>query len=81
MHDPVAQIAFDPQVGVRIGRARITVTKQPLDADGNVRGLTALTFTGMLKGLTHPEHDAESTDRTNWTVVATPNGVLGRVTH
>jgi hypothetical protein len=46
-----------------------------------VTGLTALVFSGMLKGLTHPEHDAESTDRANWSVVITPNGTFGRVTH
>jgi hypothetical protein len=69
------------QLSTRVGRASITVTKQPLDADGNVAGLTALVFSGMLKGLTHPEHDAESTDRANWSVVITPNGTFGRVTH
>jgi hypothetical protein len=45
-----------------VGTAEVTVTKQPLDVDGNAFGLGALVYTGKLKTVTFPEVDSESSD-------------------
>lgn len=45
----------------RAGRAGVTVTKQPLDVDGNVFG-SPLVYTGKLKAVNPPEVDSESSD-------------------
>lgn len=41
------------------GKSDMTVTKQPLDADGNAFG-APLVYTGKLKTVTPPEHDSEA---------------------
>lgn len=45
----------------RIGRALAVVKVQPLDNDGNVYG-SPETYKGLLKRLTPPEHDSNSSD-------------------
>lgn len=45
----------------RAGRAVVTVSKQPLDDDGNVWG-KPLVYSGLLKTSTPPEYDANSDD-------------------
>lgn len=45
----------------RVGKAAVTVTKQPLDVDGNAFG-QPIVYTGKLKRVTPPEHDSESND-------------------
>jgi hypothetical protein len=43
----------------RAGSARVVVSKQPLDIDGNVYG-RPIVYRGTLKRVTFPEHDSES---------------------
>jgi hypothetical protein len=42
-----------------VGRARVTISKQPLDVEGNVYG-TPIVYHGTLKRVTFPEVDSES---------------------
>lgn len=44
-----------------VGKAAATVTKQPLDADGNAYG-KPIVYTGKLKAMTLPDHNSESSD-------------------
>jgi hypothetical protein len=66
--------AIDP----RVGRAPIKCTSQPLDADGNPFG-RGFVWTGILKGLTTPEHDAASTDNATWSLVIETSTTMGSV--
>lgn len=52
-HDYV-QTLFDG-----VGKAKVIVTKQPLDTDANVYG-KPIVYNGVLKRVTTPEHDSES---------------------
>ena len=45
----------------RVGKAAVTVTKQPLDVDGNTYG-APMVYSGTLKMVTPPEVDSESSD-------------------
>jgi hypothetical protein len=45
----------------RVGKAAVTVSKQPLDVDGNAFG-DPLVYAGILKMVTPPELDSESND-------------------
>jgi len=45
----------------RVGKAVVTVSKQPLDVDGNAFG-DPLVYNGILKMVTPPELDSESND-------------------
>lgn len=44
-----------------VGKARMTVTQQPLDLDGNAFGRPSV-WSGTLKSVSLPEHDSESND-------------------
>ena len=44
-----------------VGKARVSVSRQPLDIDGNPYG-TPLTYTGRLKAVTPNDLDSESAD-------------------
>lgn len=44
-----------------IGKAEVTVTKQPLDVDGNTYG-SAVVYKGVLKTVKLPDHDSGSND-------------------
>lgn len=55
------------------GRARCTVAQLPLDLDGNSFG-DPITWTGILKTVTPPEHDSESTDPAMLELVISPDG-------
>lgn len=50
--------AQNPMIRARVGKGRVTVTKQPLDVDGNVYG-RPLVYTGRLKTLNFPDADSE----------------------
>jgi hypothetical protein len=64
----------------KVGRARVTCTKQPLSPDGNlVKAGVGFTYTGVLKGITLPEYDADSTDPATWSIVITPDDEVGTV--
>lgn len=56
----------------KVGRARVTVLRTLLDPDGYPFG-TQLQFHGVLKGITHPEVDADSTDAATWSITVTPD--------
>lgn len=45
----------------KVGVGKVTVTKQPLDVNKNPYG-KPLVYTGMLKQVTPPDHDSESSD-------------------
>jgi hypothetical protein len=45
----------------RVGKARATISKQPLDVDGNAFG-QAITYPARLKQVNPPEVDSESSD-------------------
>lgn len=45
----------------QVGKGAATVTKQPLDTDGNAFG-KPIVYTGKLKQLTLPGHNSESSD-------------------
>lgn len=45
----------------RVGKGAVMVAKQSLDVDGNPYG-KAIIYRGILKAVTLPEHDSESSD-------------------
>lgn len=51
--------ALLPALKSRVGKGTVRVSKQSLDVDGNPFG-TPLVYTGILKQLTFPEPDSES---------------------
>jgi len=55
------------------GRARVTVSQHILDIDGNEFG-SPITWVGILKTVTPPDHDSESTDPAMIELVISPNG-------
>jgi hypothetical protein len=56
-----------------VGKARATVSQQPLDVDGNVFG-PPLVLRGTLKRVTPPEVDSESSDAAMVELEITPEG-------
>jgi hypothetical protein len=44
-----------------IGKGAVTITKQPLDADGNAYG-SPVVYNGILKNVKLPDHDSQSND-------------------
>lgn len=60
----------------RAGKANMTVTKQPLDAEGNDFG-RPLVYTGKLKAVTAPNVDSESSDAALVELEMTCNGEVG----
>ncbi len=50
--------AQNSTIRARVGRGRVTITKQPLDVDGNAYG-RPLVYTGKLKTLNYPDADSE----------------------
>jgi hypothetical protein len=59
-----------------VGRANVTVSKQPLDADGNAYG-QPLVYTGKLKTVTPPEVDSNADDAAVWTMEISSAGTVG----
>lgn len=56
-----------------VGKAKMVITKQPLDADGNVYG-KPIVYNGTLKRCTPPEHDSESSAAALIELEMTPEG-------
>lgn len=52
------------------GKARASVSRQPLDVDGNPYG-APFVFSGTLKTVTLPDVDSESNDAAVWTMTIT----------
>jgi hypothetical protein len=57
----------------RVGRGRVVVNQQPLDVEGNVFG-NPVVYQGILKRVTVPEVDSESTDPAMIEIEVTPDG-------
>lgn len=57
----------------RVGNARVVVSKQPLDTDGNVYGKPII-YRGTLKRCTFPEVDSESSNAGLIELEVTPEG-------
>jgi hypothetical protein len=55
------------------GRAKCTVSQFVLDVDGNVFG-NPIVWVGVLKTVTPPDHDSESTDPAMLELVVSPDG-------
>lgn len=47
-----------PTLKAAIGKASVTVSKQPLDVDGNAYGSPTV-YTGVLKNVKLPDHDSQ----------------------
>jgi hypothetical protein len=62
----------------RCGRAVASCYQQPLDADGHAYG-AGFTWTGLLKAITTPSHDASSEADTTWSLTITPSTTLGAI--
>lgn len=56
-----------------VGRARVTISKQPLDVDGNAFG-SPIVYHGTLKRVTFPEVDSESSGPGLVEMEVTPEG-------
>src|SRR3972149_1689660 len=56
-----------------VGRAKCTVSQHILDIDGNVFG-SPIVWIGILKTVTPPDHDSESTDPAMIELVVSPDG-------
>ena len=57
----------------RTGQARATVSRQPLDEDGNPWG-RPLTYTGVVKTCEPGDTDSNSSDAQVWEITITPEG-------
>lgn len=66
----------EPWLDAGVGSARVTVTKQPLDEEGNAWGRPRV-YTGKLIGLTPPDHDSESSDASRIELVVGTHGNIG----
>lgn len=60
----------------RRGKARATVTRQPLDVDGNAFG-RPFVYTGTVKTVTLPKGDSNSNNAAVWTMVVSTEGNVG----
>lgn len=59
----------------RAGRARIVAQRQKLDTDGNAWG-DPITYTGIVKAISPPEHDSNSDDAAMVEIEFTPDGAV-----
>ncbi len=57
----------------RVGKARASASKQPLDPDGNVFG-KPITYQGVLQAVTPGDADSNSADADTFELVITPEG-------
>jgi len=60
------------------GRGNVTVAQRPMDPDGNPVG-KAITYTGVLKRVSPPDTDSESTTAALYEIEATINGTPSAV--
>lgn len=56
------------------GRGTITISQKPMDIDGNEGGGRAIVYTGVLKRVSPPDIDSESTTAALYEIEATING-------
>lgn len=64
-----------PMLLAAVGKARVSIKKQPLDADGAPYG-SPVVYTGVLKQVTPPEVDSESSDPAMLSLEVTPEGAI-----
>lgn len=60
-----------------VGKSRVTVSDQPLDFDGNAGGVASLTYQGILKRVTPPDADSESSGPAMIEIEVTIDGFPG----
>ncbi len=60
----------------KVGRSLVTVTKQPLDTDGNAVGAPD-TYVGRLKKVTNPIADSMTTTAATWALEVSTSGSVG----
>lgn len=58
------------------GKGTLTITKQPIDDDGNSFGPKRV-YTGKLITMTPPDHDSMSSDAARIELVCSPKGSIG----
>lgn len=76
LHDVDRDNALRKRLLSRVGKAPVTVTKQPLDADGNPKGSPDI-YTGVLKKVTSPEADSAATSAALWALEISTVGSVG----
>lgn len=59
----------------QVGRGRCVVTRQPLNPDRSPAG-EPVVYTGLLKTMTHPDSDSNSSDKNVVSLVITPDGPI-----
>lgn len=64
------------RIQARAGRAEMTVTEQPLDANGDPYGQATI-YTGILNQVVISEYSSEGTDNRTVTLTMQPNGEIG----
>lgn len=57
----------------RVGKAGVTVSRQPLDSDGNPFG-RPLVYRGTLQNVNPGDTDSNSSDAQTWTIVVSTEG-------
>lgn len=60
----------------RVGRASVTVARQPLDTDGNPFG-APLVYRGVLQNVTPGDTDSTSSDAQIWEITVSTEGSIG----
>ncbi|NAZ73853.1 hypothetical protein GTQ99_00210 [Kineococcus sp. T13] len=60
----------------RVGKARVVISKQALDLDGNAFG-RAEVYTGILSGVTPGEVDSDSNEVEMWEAMISVDGSVG----
>lgn len=60
----------------RVGKARVTVARQPLDVDGNPFG-RPLVYRGTLQNVTPGDTDSNSSDAQVWEITVSTEGSIG----
>lgn len=68
-HDSIHQLI------ARVGKGNVTVSRQPLDTDGNAYG-SPIVYTAKIKTVTLPEIDSESSDAALIEMELTPSGTV-----
>lgn len=68
--------ALMPWLRSRVGKGQVTVTDQPLDVDGNAFGRPDV-YTGVLKRVTPPDADSESSDAALVEIEVSTSGTVG----
>lgn len=59
----------------RVGKAKVTVARQPLDVDGNPMG-RPLVYTGKLQNVNPGDTDSESSDAQRWEITVSTDGSI-----